>query len=278
MVYKDLHRDRGGRGAGGRKPCPHCGGLHGGKCAGDLICKGVPVAKVLEELPDHLDHALKMRMAQSSYKKVCAKHPGRTLAYDPFAKKSDSTAADHAEVRAALADSVTRTFDPDGVVGGFVAGTCTDEVEDTFPESNPTDTPAILKAKAAARNAAEARAGGGLRVKFTSFVAALPRPYIGASILLVLLACLIPVYMGSPASIGTPVADAVDEPSNMGVMVESVTALPLELSTGPAIDSGGGAEYAIEEDPLQPIYRKVAGDMFRAVNDIDVPKTVPPLR
>ena len=32
----------------------------------------------------------------------------------------------------------------------------------------------------------------------------------------------------------------------------------------------GGAEYAIEEDPLQPIYRKVAGDMFRAVNDIDM--------
>ena len=46
---------------------------------GDLICKEVPVAKVLEELPDHLDPALKMRMAQSSYKKVCAKHPGRTL-------------------------------------------------------------------------------------------------------------------------------------------------------------------------------------------------------
>ena len=89
-----------------------------------------------------------------------------------------------------------------------------------------------------------------------------PRPYVGASILLVLLACLIPVYMGSPASIDTPVADAVDEPSNMGVMVESVAALPLELSTGPAIDSGGGAEYAIEEDPLQPIYRKVAGDMY----------------
>ena len=81
--------------------------------------------------------------------------------------------------------------------------------------------------------------------------------------------------MGSPASIGTPVADAVDEPSNMGVMVESVTALPLELSTGPATGSGDGAEYAIEEDPLQPIHRKVAGDMFRAVNDIDVPKTVP---
>ena len=79
--------------------------------------------------------------------------------------------------------------------------------------------------------------------------------------------CLIPVYMGSPASIGSPVAGAVDEPSNMGVMVESITALPLELSTGPAIDSGGGAEYAIEEDPFQPIYRKVAGDMFRAVND-----------
>ena len=39
-------------------------------------------------------------------------------------------------------------------------------------------------------------------------------------------------------------------------------ALPLELSTGPAIDSGGGAEYAIEEDPFQPIYRKVAGDML----------------
>ena len=71
--------DRGGRGAGGRKPCPHCGGLHGGKCAGDLICKGVPVPKVLEELPDHLDPALKVRMAQSTYKKVCAKHPGRTL-------------------------------------------------------------------------------------------------------------------------------------------------------------------------------------------------------
>ena len=71
--------DRGGRGAGGRKPCPHCGGLHGGKCAGDLICKGVPVAKVLEELPDHLDHAVKLRMVQSTYKKVCAKHPGRTL-------------------------------------------------------------------------------------------------------------------------------------------------------------------------------------------------------
>ena len=173
--------DRGGRGAGGRKPCPQCGGLHGGKCIGDLICKGVPVAKVLEELPDHLDPALKMRMAQSSYKKVCAKHPGRTLAYDPFAKKSDSTAADHAEVRevrAALADSVTRTFDPDGVVGGFVAGVGTDQVEDTFPDSNPTDTPAILKAKTAARNAAEARARGGLWVKFTSFVTALPRPYI----------------------------------------------------------------------------------------------------
>ena len=30
-----------------------------------------------------------------------------------------------------------------------------------------------------------------------------------------------------------------------------------------------------QEDPLQPIYRKVAGDMFRAVNNIDVPKTVP---
>ena len=209
------------------------------------------------------------------HKKVCAKYPGRTLPHDPFVKKSDSTAADHEEVRAALADSVTRTFDPDGIVGGFVAGVGTDQVEDTFPESNPTDTPAILKAKTAARNAAEARARGGLWVKFTSFVTALPRPYIGASILLVLLACLIPVYMGSPASIGTPVADAVDEPSNMGVMVESVTALPLELSTGPAIDSGGGAEYAIEEDPLQPIYRKVAGDMFRAVNNIDVPKTVP---
>ena len=41
------------------------------------------------------------------------------------------------------------------------------------------------------------------------------------------------------------------------------------------IDSGGGAEYAIEEDPFQPIYRKVAGDMFRAANNIDVPKTVP---
>ena len=38
--------------------------------------------------------------------------------------------------------------------------------------------------------------------------------------------CLIPVYMGSPASIGSPVAGAVDEPSNMGVMVESITALP----------------------------------------------------
>ena len=267
--------DRGGRAAAGRKPCPHCNGLHGGKCIGDLICKGVPVAKVLEELPDRIDHETKVRMAQSSYKKVCAKSPGRTLPQDPFAKKSDSTAADHEEVRAALADSVTRTFDPDGIVGGFVAGVGTDQVEDTFPDSNPTDTPAILKAKTAARNAAEARARGGLWVKFTSFVTALPRPYIGASILLVLLACLIPVYMGSPASIGTPVADAVDEPSNMGVMVESVTALPLELSTGPAIDSGGGAKYAIEEDPLQPIYRKVAGDMFRAVNDIDVPKTVP---
>ena len=34
-------------------------------------------------------------------------------------------------------------------------------------------------------------------------------------------------------------------------------------------------EYAIEEqDPFQPIYRKVAGDMFRAANNIDVPKTV----
>ncbi|EOD29709.1 hypothetical protein EMIHUDRAFT_233609 [Emiliania huxleyi CCMP1516] len=266
--------DRGGRAAAGRKPCPHCNGLHGGKCIGDLICKGVPVAKVLEELPDRIDHETKVRMAQSSYKKVCAKSPGRTLPHDPF-KKSDSTATDHEEVRAALADSVTRTFDPDGIVGGFVAGVGTDQVEDTFPDSNPTDTPAILKAKTAARNAAEARARGGLWVKFTSFVTALPRPYIGASILLVLLACLIPVYMGSPASIGTPVADAVDEPSNMGVMVESVTALPLELSTGPATGSGGGAEYAIEEDPLQPIYRKVAGDMFRAVNDIDVPKTVP---
>ena len=267
--------DRGGRAAAGRKPCPHCNGLHGGKCIGDLICKGVPVAKVLEELPDRIDHEAKVRMAQSSYKKVCAKSPGRTLPHDPFAKKSDSTAADHEEVRAALADSVTRTFDSDGIVGGFVAGVGTDQVEDTFPDSNPTDTPAILKAKTAARNAAEARARGGLWVKFTSFVTALPRPYIGASILLVLLACLIPVYMGSPASIGTPVADAVDEPSNMGVMVESVTALPLELSTGPATGSGGGAEYAIEEDPLQPIYRKVAGDMFRAVNNIDVPKTVP---
>ena len=141
--------DRGGRAAAGRKPCPHCNGLHGGKCIGDLICKGVPVAKVLEELPDHLDHALKLRMVQSTYKKVCAKHPGRTLPYDPFAKKSASTAADYSEVRASLADSVTRTFDSDGVVGGFVAGTCTDKVEDTFPESNPTDTPAILKAKAA---------------------------------------------------------------------------------------------------------------------------------
>ena len=182
--------------------------MHGGKCIGDLICKGVPVAKVLEELPDRIDHEAKVRMAQSSYKKVCAKHPGRTLPYDPFAKKSDSTAADHAEVRevrAALADSVTRTFDPDGIVGGFVAGVGTDQVEDTFPDSNPTDTPAILKAKTAARNAAEARARGGLWVKFTSSVTALPRPYIGASILLVLLACLIPVYMGSPASIGTPV-------------------------------------------------------------------------
>ena len=84
-----------------------------------------------------------MRMAQSSYKKVCAKHPGRTLPHDPFAKKSDSTAADHSEVRAALADSITRTFDSDGVVGGFVAGVCTDQVEDTFPETNTIDTPAI---------------------------------------------------------------------------------------------------------------------------------------
>ena len=103
---------------------------------------------MVEELPDSIDHATKVRMAKSSYKKVCAKHPGRTLAYDPFAKKSDSTAADHAEVRevrAALADSVTRTFDSDGVVGGFVAGVGTDQVEDTFPDSNPTDTPAILK-------------------------------------------------------------------------------------------------------------------------------------
>ena len=135
--------DRGGRGAGGRKPCPHCGGPHGGKCLGDLICKEVPVPKVLEELPDRIDHEAKMRMAQSTYKKVCAKHPGRTLPYDPFTKKSDSTAADHAEVRAALADSVTRTFDPDGVVGGFVAGVGTDQVEDTFPDSNPTDTPVL---------------------------------------------------------------------------------------------------------------------------------------
>ena len=82
--------------------------MHGGKCIGDFICKEVPVPKVLEELPDRIDHALKMRMAQSSYKKVCAKHPGRTLPHDPFAKKSDSTAADHAEVRAALADSIAR--------------------------------------------------------------------------------------------------------------------------------------------------------------------------
>ena len=68
--------DRGGRAAAGRKPCPHCNGLHGGKCIGDLICKGVPVAKVLEELPDRIDHETKVRMAQSSYKKVCAKCEG----------------------------------------------------------------------------------------------------------------------------------------------------------------------------------------------------------
>ena len=43
------------------------------------------------------------------------------------------------------------------------------------------------------------------------FVTALPRPYIGASVLLVLLACLIPAYMGAPASIGSSVADAVDK-------------------------------------------------------------------
>ena len=57
--------DRGGRGAGGRKPCPQCGGLHGGKCIGDLICKGVPVATVLKELPDRIDHEAKVRMAKS---------------------------------------------------------------------------------------------------------------------------------------------------------------------------------------------------------------------
>ena len=83
--------------------------------------------------------------------------------------------------------------------------------------------------------------------------------------------------MGAPASIGSSVADAVDKLSDMSMPVDYVTAIPLERS-GPAPDSGGGAEYAIEEDPLQPIYRKVAGDMFRAVNDIDVPKTVPLVR
>jgi len=267
--------DRSGSGGGTRKTCPHCGGLHGGKCAGDLICKGVSVAKALEELPDRIDHAVKMRMVQSSYKKVCAKHPGRALPHDPFAQKSGSTTADYSEVRGALADSVTRTFDSDGVVGGLVAGICTDQIEDTFPEPNTIDTPAMVKAKMAARNAAEARARGGLWVEFTSFVTALPRPYIGASILLVLLACLIPAYMGSPASIGSPVAGAVDGLSDMGAMDETIAAQPLELSTGPAPDSGGGAKYPIEEDPLQPIYRKVAGDMFRAVNDVDGPKTVP---
>ena len=120
-----------------------------------------------------------MRMVQSSYKKVCAKHPGRALPHDPFAQKSGSTMADYSEVRGALADSVTRTFDSDGVVGGLVAGICTDQIEDTFPEPNTIDTPAMVKAKMAARNAAEARARGGLWVKFTSFVTALPRPYIG---------------------------------------------------------------------------------------------------
>ena len=57
--------DRGGRGGGGRKSCPHCGGLHGGRCIGDLICKGVPVATVLKELPDSIDHETKVRMAKS---------------------------------------------------------------------------------------------------------------------------------------------------------------------------------------------------------------------
>ena len=57
--------DRGGRGGGGRESCPHCGGLHGGRCIGDLICKGVPVATVLKELPDSIDHETKVRMAKS---------------------------------------------------------------------------------------------------------------------------------------------------------------------------------------------------------------------
>ena len=164
----------GDRGDRGRKPCHHCGGLHGGRCLGDLICKEVPVDKVVEELPDSIDHATKVRMAKSSYKKVCAKHPGRTLSFDPFTKKSDSTPADYSEVRVALADSVSRSFHPDGVVGGFVAGVCTDRVEDTFPEPNTIDTPAMLKAKMAACNAAEARARSAQWDKFTSFVTALP--------------------------------------------------------------------------------------------------------